>query len=126
MIKSLVFKFFSAFSSSPTALREDERDALIEAQKNIKLKGSMQERLAATKEWSKLENIEARLKALEAEAVLAAERGKKFAEEVRKQLGEDPVIPDPLPEEFIGQQPSTIKAILKQRSLGDDRAFVPY
>lgn len=60
MIKSLILRFFSAFSD-PMSYREEEREALIEAQKNIKLKGSEEERLKATKEWSKPENVALRL-----------------------------------------------------------------
>lgn len=102
MIKSLVLRFFSAFSDPIKSVRETEREAIIEARKNAKLKGSEAERLRATKEWSKPENIKQRWEFYVP--------GKKI--EPRYELLP---VPDPLPQEMMGQSPSTIQAMLRHR-----------
>ncbi len=127
MIKSLIIRFFSAFSK-PETYGEDEKEAIIHRQQNIKLKGSMQERLRATQEWSKAENIVRRVEEQRVQASGVLERGQRMSKEVRKALDlpeEDPPLPDPLPSEFIGQQPSTIRAILRQRGQEIITGFIP-
>jgi hypothetical protein len=117
MIKSLIIRFFAAFSS-PSHVREKERESIVEARKSIRLKGSEAERLAAIKEWSKAENIIKRVEEHRMQAATALERAERMSKEVRAILNlpeRDPPLPDPLPKEFEGQSPSTIRAILRQR-----------
>lgn len=113
MIKSLVFKLLSSFADPTKAYREAERELLVERKKNINLKGSEAERLKATKEWSKPENIAARMKWFEENPAIKPEP-----------LCEQPEIPDPLPEEFIGQQPSFIRMILRHRKEDNDKMSI--
>lgn len=122
MIKTLILKFLSAFAK-PSHGEEDLMNLgrwPLEARPEwTKLKGSQQERLEATKEWSKAENIAKRIKEFEEKSAEALELGKKLAQQIREQLGlpsEDPPIPDPLPDDLKGQHPSTIKAILRHRA----------
>ncbi len=100
MIKSLIIRFFEYFSDPVKALRQAEHEAIVEARKNITLKGSMQERLAATREWSKPENV--------------AERAANY----KAGIGEPkkyPPLPDPPPEKYmVGQTPSTMMIMLAE------------
>ncbi len=77
MIKSLIIRFFSAFSK-PETFGEDDKEAIIHRQQNIKLKGSMQERLKATQEWSKAENIVKRVEEQRVQASGALERAQRM------------------------------------------------
>lgn len=70
------------------------------------------ERMGHITDWSKPENITARIKKHEEDAVDALARAMRMKEELGI-VEEDVVIPDPLPARFKGQQPSTIKALLR-------------
>lgn len=104
MLKGLIIRFFSAFSNHAMEFRKAEHEAIVEARKNIKLIGSRAERAMATKEWSKPENIALRLKEFEENpGVKPNASHKPFP------------VPDPLPQDMIGQSPSTIQAMLRHK-----------
>lgn len=89
MIRGIIFKFFSAFSNPTKNFGEVEREALIEAQKNIKLKGSMQERLRATQEWSRSDAIIKRIEEQRVQASGALERAQAIKDMLADMSKED-------------------------------------
>ncbi len=121
MIRSLIFGLFSSFSKI-LPRKEMTGSKLEEEAKAWRIKTSSyrdkwkQEYI----EWSKPENIAARLKQYEEEAPKALERGLKMKEQIRKDLNiplEDPPLPKELSKEMRGQSESTIRAMLRQESM---------
>lgn len=121
MFKALIFKFFSSFARPCHVEDWDTWDAEkdVYLQKKFNLRGSKAERMAATREWSKKENIEARLKEFEEKSEEVLERAKRMSQKIRIEMGlplEDPPLPDSIPEDLKGQPPSTIRAMLRHRA----------
>lgn len=88
MIKGLILRFFEAFSS-PTPFAKEDQEAIVHRQQNIKLKGSMQERLRATQEWSRAENIVKRVEEQRVQASGALERAQRMKEMLAEMSMED-------------------------------------
>ncbi len=88
MIKSLAIKFFEFFSS-PSSFSRDEQDAIVHRQKNIKLTSSQKERIAAMKEWSRMENIIQRVEEQRIHAAGATERAQRMKEMLEEMSKED-------------------------------------
>lgn len=111
MIKKIkLFLFFilaSFHKSNREKVEAKERQEQVQKAWSIVLSDAKEEKLAATIEWSKPENIAARIKEHEeaAEAALKAAGGRKELE---------PLPPlDELPAYMRGQSESTIRAMLK-------------
>ena len=123
MIKRLwlYLKFFFASFARPnrTKVIAESRLEQIKDGWIITLTDRSEEKRRAYKEWSSPENI-AKRRAIEAEeAPKALEAGRKAAAKLREELGipEDaPLIPDPLPDRFKGQQPSTIRMMMRHEN----------
>lgn len=88
MIKSLVMRFFTLFSEAHPFSNEDQ-ESIVHRQQNIKLKSSMQERLKATQEWSRAENIVKRIEEQRTQASGALERAQRMKEVLATMSKED-------------------------------------
>jgi hypothetical protein len=117
-LRILVLKFLASFAR-PIRGHKDLKEAAHEEKEGawkITLSDRSAIKSAAIKEWSKPENIKARMEELEKEAPKALERGQLLSKKVRTDLQLpiiDPPLPDPLPDRFKGQQESTIRAMLR-------------
>lgn len=127
-LKYLLFYLLSSFAKASKAIKLDkisEEDVL---KVRIDLTDRTEEKNKAYKEWSKPENIAKRIKDHEENAAKALDKALAMANKARKELGlkiQDSLLP-PIPpmyeltDDMRGQQPSTVRSMLKDKGFEYD------
>ncbi len=97
MLDKLKFYLHSIFGSLKTPPKEFDSTQSRAEQRLFEINLISEDKLKAYKEWSKPENILARMAKLDAEAVIALDRGKAMSEAAKiAQLGCERIILDPV------------------------------
>lgn len=128
MIKNWIIRILSSVDQARTAESYKSHQSIIQEQKAniIKLSSyrESKEYKQSISDWSKPENIVARIRKFEEEAHACLEKANFMSKHLREYLGlpdEDPPLPDPLPKDMVGQSSSTIRAMLRQQEYEFDK-----